>query len=53
VVLGHASGSGDQEMVRGMFSIKADSAEQARKIAESCPHLKHGGKIVIRPIEKT
>ena len=53
LVLGPASGKGDQEMVRGMFSVKADSEEQAKRIAESCPHLKHGGKIVIRPIEKT
>ena len=53
VVLGEASGKGDQEMLRGMFSIRTESEEQARKIAESCPHLKYGGKIVIRPIEKT
>jgi hypothetical protein len=53
VVLGRASGKGDQEMLAGMFSIKTDSEEQARRIAESCPHLKHGGRIVIRPIEKT
>jgi hypothetical protein len=53
VVLGEASGKGDQEMLAGMFSIKTESEEQARRIAESCPHLKHGGKIVIRPIEKT
>lgn len=53
VVLGRASGKGDQEMLAGMFSIKTDSEEQAKRIAESCPHLKYGGKIVIRPIEKT
>jgi hypothetical protein len=53
VVLGRASGKGDQEMLAGMFSIKTESEEQAKRIAESCPHLKHGGKIVIRPIEKT
>ena len=33
----------------GYFLIKAESAERAREIAATCPHLRHGGRIVIRP----
>ena len=37
----------------GLFMVKARSMEEARHIAETCPHIRYGGGIVIRPIEKT
>jgi hypothetical protein len=35
----------------GYFIIVAKDAAQARDIASACPHLRHGGRIVIRPID--
>jgi hypothetical protein len=37
----------------GFFMVRARNMEEARHIAESCPHLRYGGGVVIRPIEKT
>jgi hypothetical protein len=37
----------------GLFMVKARDMEEARHIAETCPHIRYGGGIVIRPIEKT
>jgi len=36
----------------GYFIIAARDAAQARKIASTCPHLRHGGWIVIRQIDR-
>jgi len=37
----------------GYFVIAAPSLDAAIAIARTCPHLKHGGTIVIRPIDPT
>jgi hypothetical protein len=34
----------------GYFIVSASTIEEARQIASTCPHLQHGGRIVIRPI---
>jgi hypothetical protein len=36
----------------GYFIIAAKDPEQAREIASTCPHLRHGGWIVIRQIDR-
>ncbi len=36
----------------GFFIIAAKDPEQAREIARTCPHLRHGGWIVIRQIDR-
>ena len=35
---------------RGFFIIGVSSLDEARRIARTCPHLQHGGRIVIRGI---
>ena len=35
---------------RGYFIVAAATLQEARRIAGTCPHLKHGGRIVIRGI---
>jgi hypothetical protein len=37
----------------GYFIIAAPNLDAALAIARTCPHLKHGGTIVIRPIDPT
>jgi hypothetical protein len=37
----------------GFFIVSAADAGEAAGIARGCPHLKHGGRIVVRPIEPT
>src|ERR1041384_1838632 len=37
----------------GLFMVKARNMEEAQHIAETCPHIRYGGGVVIRPIEKT
>ena len=41
-----------KKMVEGFFVIKAETYQQAVEIAKDCPHLKYGGKIEVREIEK-
>ncbi len=38
--------------IAGYFLIKAQNYEQAIKVAESCPHLKYGGTIEVREIDR-
>ena len=38
--------------IAGYFLIKAQDYEQAIKVAESCPHLKYGGMIEVRQIDR-
>jgi len=40
----------DSEEVRGFFIISAPSFEDALGVARGCPHLRHGGAILVRPI---
>jgi hypothetical protein len=42
--------SPDSEEVRGFFIISAGSFEDALAVARGCPHLRHGGAILVRPI---
>jgi hypothetical protein len=35
---------------RGFFIVDAPDLASAERIASSCPHLRHGGRIVIKPI---
>ena len=44
------AGTADGPAPRGYFIVTASSAAEARQIAASCPHVRHGGRIVIRPI---
>jgi hypothetical protein len=37
-------------VVGGYFIVVASDLEAAVAIARTCPHLRHGGRIVIRPI---
>jgi hypothetical protein len=37
----------------GYFIVSAKDWSAAMEIARSCPHLKHGGTIEVREIEKT
>src|ERR1700674_1453850 len=39
--------------IGGYFVIHAANAAQALQIARSCPHLRHGGWIELRPIKPT
>lgn len=39
--------------VTGLFIVRASDLAAARRIALSCPHLRYGGRVVIRPIEAT
>ena len=38
--------------IAGYFLIKARSYEEAIKVAESCPHLKAGGTVEVREIDR-
>ncbi len=37
----------------GFFIIRASDPNAAREIAHSSPHVKHGGGVVVHPIEET
>lgn len=41
------------ERIGGYFVIRAHDLTEAQRIAEGCPHLKHGGRIELRAIERT
>jgi len=41
------------DVVSGFFLVRASSLEEAVDIARDCPHLRHGGRIEVRPIEPT
>ncbi|MEZ5317122.1 MAG: YciI family protein [Vicinamibacterales bacterium] len=36
----------------GFFLIRADDATQAAAIAAACPHVRHGGTVVLRPVSR-
>ncbi len=40
-----------KEIIGGYFTINAANYEEAVKIAETCPHLKYGGRIELREVE--
>jgi hypothetical protein len=41
------------DILGGYFIIVANNMDEATAIARTCPHLRHGGTLVIRPIEPT
>jgi hypothetical protein len=41
------------ERLGGFFLIRAGSAEEAKEIASDCPHVRHGGRLELRAIDKT
>ena len=47
-----APASPPEEEVRGYFVISAGNFDEALAIARQCPHLRHGGRILVRPIAK-
>ena len=49
--LGAETSPGGDESVRGFFIVAAGSDREALEIARGCPHLLHGGRIVVRPID--
>ena len=42
-----------KEVIGGYFTINADDYDDAIETAQSCPHLKYGGRIELREIEPT
>jgi len=38
-------------VLSGYFVIQAASFDEALDVARSCPHLRHGGRIALRPID--
>ncbi|NKB86789.1 MAG: hypothetical protein GKS06_01015 [Acidobacteria bacterium] len=41
------------ERVTGFFIVRAESAPEARALAEASPHVRHGGRVEVRLIEPT
>jgi len=46
-----ADGSASAEPIGGFFVIQAADWPQALEMARSCPHARHGGKVVVRKID--
>jgi len=51
--LGASSAASGPEPLGGFFIFSAKDPADALAIARSCPHLKHGGRAELRPIEET
>jgi len=51
--LGAEAPSGSEESFRGFFVVAAGDDREALEIARGCPHLRHGGRIVVRAIDPT
>ena len=45
------SGDAPPSEIGGYFLIEAGSLQSAIRIAETCPHLRHGGRIEVRQID--
>lgn len=43
----------DGESLAGFFVVSASTPSEAESIARTCPHLRHGGRVVVRAIEGT
>ena len=41
------------ERLGGFFLIRAGSADEAKEIAAACPHVRRGGRVELRAIQKT
>ena len=44
------AGAASTERLAGYFVIEAPSRERATEVAESCPHLKYGGRVVVMTV---
>ena len=52
VVVAEERSEAGQDSIAGYFLIEARNYEQAVKVAEGCPHLKYGGTIEVRQIDR-
>ena len=43
--------SGSEEWIAGLFVVRSDTEEEARRIAQSCPHALHGERVELRRID--
>ena len=48
---GSAADTGPSEKMGGYFVVEAADLAGAVAVARSCPHLRHGGRILVRPID--
>ena len=48
--LGATEAEGAAALPRGFFVIRADDLAAAQRIASTCPHLRYGGRIVIKRV---
>jgi len=53
IVLGGTPTAEEGDVVAGFFVLRAANVAEARRLAQSCPHLRYGGRIVVRPIVPT
>lgn len=53
VSISHEPGGGGERVLGGYFLITARDMAEAVEISRTHPHLKYGGEVEIRPIEKT
>lgn len=53
VVIDPRDASSDEGVMAGFFIIHAADADEALAIARTCPHLRHGGRIALRPVIPT
>ncbi len=51
--LGVAGAAPGPEPLGGYFVFSAKDRDAALAVARSCPHVKHGGRVELRPIEET
>lgn len=49
--VGGADGSSLDSTLEGFFIVGADSLQEAVRFAEDSPHVRHGGRIVVRAID--
>jgi hypothetical protein len=50
--LSPASDRAASPTIAGYFLLDATTDEEARRIAEDCPHRRHGGTVMVRKIER-
>ncbi len=53
MIVGGASSQAATPAPSGFFIIRASTQAEAQTIAARCPHVKHGGTVVVKPIEET
>ncbi len=51
--VGGSRGAGERDVLVGFFVLEAADLDTAARIAESSPHARHGGRVVVRPIVPT